>query len=58
MIIPVLLVLLAADSCQGYSVGVGVEVPDEVFDIFVPASRSSPVLIIDDLANIKVVNWT
>jgi hypothetical protein len=23
-----------------------------------PASRSSPVLIIDDLANIKVVNWT
>ena len=42
----------------GYSVGVGVEVPDEVFDIFVPGSRSSPVLIIDDLANIKVVNWT
>lgn len=42
----------------GYSVGVGVELPDEVFDIFVPASRSSPVLIIDDLANIKIVNWT
>jgi len=42
----------------GYSVGVGVEVPGEIFDQFVPASRSSPVLIIDDPSNIKVVNWT
>lgn len=43
---------------DGYSVGVGVKVPDAVFDIFEPTSRSSPVLIIDDLANIEIVNWT
>lgn len=41
---------------DGYSVGVGV--PTEVFDKFAPTSRSSPVLIIDDLANIEIVNWT
>lgn len=43
---------------DGYSVGVGVKVPNAVFDIFEPTSRSSPLLIIDDLANIDVVNWT
>lgn len=44
---------------DGYSVGVGVKaLPTEVFDKFAPTSRSSPVLIIDDLANIEVVNWT
>jgi hypothetical protein len=36
----------------------GVDVPNSVFDKFVPASRSSPVLIIDDLANIQIVNRT
>ncbi|MGH9147057.1 MAG: hypothetical protein ACRD1Q_10135 [Vicinamibacterales bacterium] len=44
---------------DGYSVGVGVKaLPTEVFDKFAPTSRSSPVLIIDDLANIEIVNWT
>lgn len=43
---------------DGYSVGVGVKVPNAVFDSFQPTSRSSPLLIIDDLANIDVVNWT
>ncbi len=42
----------------GYSVGVGVKVPGSVFDKFEPVSRSSPILIIDDLANIEIVNWT
>jgi hypothetical protein len=44
---------------DGYSVGVGVPaLPTEVFDRFAPTSRSSAVLIIDDLANIEIVNWT
>ena len=43
---------------DGYSVGVGVKVPGAIFDIFQPASPSSPLLILDDLANIEVVNWT
>ena len=43
---------------DGYSVGVGEKVPGAVFDIFKPTNRSSPILIIDDLANIEVVNWT
>lgn len=44
---------------DGYSVGVGVKaLPTEVFDTFAPTSRSSAVLIIDDLANIDIVNWT
>ena len=44
---------------DGYSVGVGVKaLPTEVFDKFAPTSRSSAVLIIDDLANIEIVNWT
>ncbi len=42
---------------DGYSVGVGVKVTNG-FDQFAPTSRTSPVLIIDDLANIEVVNWT
>jgi len=48
----------AAAFGDGYSVGVGVKVPNEVFDDFAPTSRSSPILIIDDPANIEVVNWT
>jgi hypothetical protein len=43
----------------GYSVGVGVKAPaGAVFDTFQPASPSSPLLIVDDLANLDVVNWT
>ena len=41
----------------GYSVGVGVKVPG-TFDAFQPASTSSLLLIVDDLANIEIVNWT
>lgn len=47
----------AAAFGDGYSVGVGVEVPG-TFDKFEPASPSSALLIVDDLANIEVVNWT
>ena len=47
-----------AEFADGYSVGVGVKVPGEVFDKFQPTSSWSPVLIIDDLANIEIVNWT
>ena len=47
----------AADFEAGYGVGVGVEVPGD-FDAFQPVSASSVVLIIDDLGNIDLVNWT
>jgi hypothetical protein len=47
----------AAAFDDGYSVGVGVVVPG-TFDKFEPASPSSAVLIVDDLANIDIVNWT
>jgi hypothetical protein len=47
----------AAQFEAGYGVGVGVPVPGD-FDRFEPASPSSVVLIIDDLANIELVNWT
>jgi hypothetical protein len=46
-----------AEFPTGYSVGSGVDVEDD-FDRFQPASQSSVVLIIDDLANIDFVNWT
>ena len=42
----------------GYSVGVGVHIPNEVFDIFQPVSPSGAVLTIDDPANLTTVNWT
>lgn len=45
------------DFPEGYSVGVGVDV-EGGFDAFEPASAGSVELIIDDLANIDVVNWT
>lgn len=48
----------AAEFPRGYAVGIGVKVPGAVFDKFEPASRSNVVLIIDDLANIDIVNWT
>jgi hypothetical protein len=47
----------ATEFPSGYSVGVGVDVEDD-FDRFEPASASSVVLIIDDLANIDIVDWT
>ena len=47
----------AAAFGDGYSVGVGVEVPG-TFDKFEPASASSALLIVDDWANIEIVNWT
>jgi hypothetical protein len=47
----------AAEFEAGYSVGRGVQVPDD-FDEFEPASPSSVVLIIDALENIEFVNWS
>jgi hypothetical protein len=47
----------AAGFESGYNVGVGVDVVDD-FDRFEPATPSSVILIIDDLANIDFVNWT
>ena len=47
----------AAAFDDGYSVGVGVQVPG-TFDKFEPASPSSAVLIVDDWSNIDIVNWT
>ncbi len=41
----------------GYGLGVGVKVPG-TFDKFQPANPSSARLIVDDPANIEVVNWT
>jgi hypothetical protein len=41
----------------GYAVGVGVKVPG-TFDKFEPANPLSVLLILDDLANIEIVNWT
>jgi hypothetical protein len=41
----------------GYAVGVGVKVPG-TFDKFQPVNASSMLLILDDLANIEIVNWT
>jgi hypothetical protein len=41
----------------GYGVGAGVKLPGP-FDGFKPVDPSSVVLIIDDLENIEVVNWT
>jgi len=46
-----------AEFSTGYSVGVGVPVQGS-FDKFVPVSPSAAVLILDDLANIDIVNWT
>jgi hypothetical protein len=48
----------AAEFPRGLSVGIGVSVPDSAFDKFAPESPSNVVLIIDDLANIHIVNWT
>jgi hypothetical protein len=47
----------AGEFETGYNVGVGVDV-QEGFDQFQPTSPSTVVLIIDDLENIDIVNWT
>jgi competence protein ComEC len=43
---------------QGYGVGKGIDLPDGTFDIFEPADRTTIEIIIDDIKNIKFVNWT
>ena len=42
---------------EGYGVGKGVKVPG-TFDAFEPVDPSSVEIIIDDLDNIELVNWT
>ena len=41
----------------GYSVGKGIEIPDD-FDGFEPVDPGSVEIIIDDLENLDFVNWT
>ena len=41
----------------GYSVGKGIEIPDD-FDGFEPVDPGSVEIIIDDLENLNLVNWT
>jgi hypothetical protein len=42
---------------RGYNVGRGIDLPG-TFDGFAPADPTSMELIVDDLADIEVVNWT
>ena len=42
---------------NGYSVGKGIEIPDD-FDGFEPVDSGSVEIIIDDLENLDFVNWT
>jgi pantoate kinase len=46
-----------SDFSTGYNVGIGMAASG-TFDIFVPTAADSPVLIIDDFANITFVNWS
>lgn len=45
------------DFTEGYSVGVGVDL-EGTFDGFAPTEPDDVELIIDDLGNIDIVNWT
>lgn len=45
-----------ADFEPGYGVGMGRRIPG-AFDIFVPTSPDSVVLILDDIDNIEFMNW-
>ena len=45
------------DFPEGYSMGIGVEVPG-TFDKFVSTNAGSVILVIDAFANIEFVNWT
>jgi hypothetical protein len=47
----------AASFRRGYNVGRGVDLPG-LFDGFAPVSFDSMQLIVDDLADIELVNWT
>jgi hypothetical protein len=47
----------AASFRRGYNVGRGVDLPG-AFDGFAPTGLGSMELIVDDLANIDVVNWS
>ena len=50
-------VLWLKEFGYGYSVGKGIEIPDD-FDGFEPVNPGSVEIIIDDLENLDLVNWT
>ena len=50
-------VLWLKEFGYGYSVGKGIEIPDD-FDGFEPVDPGSVEIIIDDLENLDLVNWT
>ena len=50
-------VLWLKEFGYGYSVGKGIEIPDD-FDGFEPVDSGSVEIIIDDLENLDLVNWT
>lgn len=50
-------VLWLKEFGYGYSVGKGIEIPDD-FDGFEPVDPRSVEIIIDDLENLDLVNWT
>lgn len=43
---------------RGYSVGRGVKIPNSSFDGFEPVDPSSVEIIVDDMDDIELVNWT
>jgi len=43
---------------RGFNVGEGITIPGSTFDGFAPVSADAVRLIVDDLDNIDVVNWT
>ena len=43
---------------RGFNAGEGITIPGSTFDGFAPVSADAIRLIVDDLANIDVVNWT
>jgi len=47
-----------SDFRRGYNVGRGVKVPDAVFDDFAPTRLDAMALIVDDLEDIEIVNWS
>jgi hypothetical protein len=47
-----------SDFRRGYNVGRGVKVPGATFDDFAPTGLDTMELIVDDLENIEIVNWT
>jgi hypothetical protein len=47
-----------SDFRRGYNVGRGVKIPGATFDDFAPTGLDTMELIVDDLENIDLVNWT